>query len=184
MNEDIQVEEREIDEALVRMGELIDQLQGLDEGDVKDSVFELLDWIDAFHREAVVRLASLVPTESLSTLREDPVVAHLLETYLEEEVDEEELLETLEEALDEVRPYIHSHGGEMEVVQVDGGIVRLRLMGACDGCPSSSATLTQGVEKILKERWPAFRGLEVEGLEEEEPAKPQQLLQIQTLRRT
>lgn len=174
--------ELDIDDALARMGELVERLQALEEGALKEQIFELLDWIDAFHREGLVRLANLVDPAVLDAARADPVVARLLETYLDGDLDEAELQEALEEALDEVRPYIHSHGGEMEVVSVSDGVVKLRLMGACDGCPASSQTLTQGVEKILRERWPAFRGLEVEGAEQP-PARPQQLLQIQTLRR-
>lgn len=174
--------ELDIDDALARMGELVERLQALEEGVLKEEIFELLDWIDAFHREALVRLAGLIDPAALDAARADPVVARLLETYLEDDLGEAELHEALEEALDEVRPYIHSHGGEMEVVSVSDGVVKLRLMGACNGCPSSSQTLTQGVEKILRERWPAFRRLEVEG-DEPAAARPQQLLQIQTLRR-
>jgi Fe-S cluster biogenesis protein NfuA len=72
----------------------------------------------------------------------------------------------------------------MEVLGVDTGmgIVKLRLMGSCHGCPSSSLTLTQGVEKILRDRWSGFRKLEVEG-EEEGDGEPKKLLQIQTLRK-
>lgn len=174
-------EERDIGEAFVRMGELVDELQSHADPDVREKVFELLDWVDAFHREAVVRIFHIVPEEGLSALREDPVVAHLLETYVEAEEGEPEDLEgMLEEALEEIRPYVHSHGGEMEVVGVSNGVVTLRLMGSCHGCPASNQTLTQGVETILREKWPGFRGIEVEG-EEEREEKP--LYQIQSLKR-
>ena len=139
--------------------------------------------VDAFHREAIGRVAGLLPLETLGSLREDPVIERLLETYVDEEEEPEDLAATLEDALDEIRPYLHSHGGEMEVLDVSEGVVRLRLMGSCDGCPSSTLTLTQGVEKILRERWPSFRGIEVEGAEEEETPKQQKLLSIQSMRR-
>ncbi len=175
-------EEMELDEAFVRMGQIIDELEAIDDEPVKEMVFELLDWVDAFHREAIGRVAGLLPLETLGSLREDPVVDRLLETYVDEEEEPEDLAATLEDALDEIRPYLHSHGGEMEVLDVSDGVVRLRLMGSCDGCPSSTLTLTQGVEKILRERWPSFRGIEVEGVEEETP-KEQKLLSIQSMRR-
>ncbi len=178
----LETEEMDVDDAFVHMGRLIEELDSFEDSAVKEKVFELLDWIDAFHREGVVRIASLLPLEMLESLREDPVVARLLETYLEEEEEPEDLTTTLEDALDEIRPYLHSHGGEMEVLDVADGVVRLRLMGSCDGCPSSTLTLTQGVEKILKERWPGFRKIEVEGVEEEAPAE-QKLLSIQSLRK-
>ena len=176
-------EEMELDEAFVRMGQIIEELEELDDESVKEKVFELLDWVDAFHREAIGRVAGLLPLETLGSLREDPVIERLLETYVDEEEEPEDLAATLEDALDEIRPYLHSHGGEMEVLDVSEGVVRLRLMGSCDGCPSSTLTLTQGVEKILRERWPSFRGIEVEGAEEEETPKQQKLLSIQSMRR-
>jgi len=177
-------EELDLDQAFIRMGEIVEELENTSDPQVRDRVFELLDWVDGFHREAVVRIAGLLPNDALDLLGEDPVVARLFETYAEDDDEGEDLTESLEEALDEIRPYLHSHGGEMEVLGVEGGVVRLRLMGSCDGCPSSTLTLTQGVEKILKERWPAFQRIEVEGIEEKpEDAAPTKLHQIQSLRR-
>ena len=179
-------EEFELDlhDAFAHMGSLVERLQTAADSETRDISFELLDWLDGFHREAVTRIVGLMPIESLHALREDPVVDRFFETYSDEEEgeeDPEELASSLEEALDEIRPYLHSHGGEMEVLGVSGGVVSLRLMGSCDGCPSSTLTLTQGVEKILQERWPGFRRIEVEGAEEAKP--PKSLLQIETLRK-
>lgn len=179
-----QSEEMELDDAFVRMGEIVEHLQSSPESQTKALAFELLDWVDGFHREAVVRIASILPRDAVDSLAQDPVVARLFETYLAEDEEPEDLADSLEEALDEIRPYLHSHGGEMEVLGVSQGIVRLRLMGSCDGCPSSTLTLTQGVEKILQERWPGFRGIEVEGAEEPAPEQaPPKVHQIQSLRR-
>lgn len=175
-------EEVDVDEAFVRMGEIVDRLQDSPDSELKDLTFELLDWVDGFHREAVVRIASMLPGEKMDSLVEDPVVARLFDTYLIEEEEPEGLADTLEEALDEIRPYLHSHGGEMEVLGAADGVVRLRLMGSCDGCPSNTMTLTQGVEKILRERWPGFRRIEVEGMPVEETVTPQKVYQIEGLR--
>lgn len=175
--EAFEFEEADVDDAFVHMGRIVEELQQHPDTVVRQRVFELLDWVEAFHREAVVRISEQLPAETLAALKEDPVVAHLFDTYMEEG-EPEDLEALLDDALDEIRPYVHSHGGEMEVLGVGDGIVRLRLMGSCHGCPSSMVTLTQGVEKILKEKWPAFRKIEVEGAEE---AKPKKLLQIQKL---
>jgi Fe-S cluster biogenesis protein NfuA len=70
----------------------------------------------------------------------------------------------------------------MELVGVDGGVVTLKLMGSCHGCPSSSVTLTQGVEKILRDNWPEFRELRVEGAIEHRHEGPA-LIQIQSLKK-
>ena len=69
----------------------------------------------------------------------------------------------------------------MELLSVEEGVVHLRLMGSCDGCPSSAITLTQGVEEAIRQRWSGLRRLEVET---PEGGRPQpKLLQIQNLSR-
>ena len=152
--------ELSLDELLERIGRLSEELEAMEPA-VRDRVLELLDHLTAWHREAIVRLATAVPPHALQVARADPVVAHLLDTYLGEE--EGDPAAVVEEALEEIRPYVHSHGGEIELVDVDQGVVTLRLIGACEGCPSSSATLTEGIERTLRERWAGFRALRVEG---------------------
>jgi Fe-S cluster biogenesis protein NfuA len=63
-------------------------------------------------------------------------------------------LENVETVLDELRPYLMSDGGNVEVVDIDGPIVQLRLQGACGSCPSSTMTLKMGIERRLRERIP------------------------------
>lgn len=62
--------------------------------------------------------------------------------------------ENVETVLDELRPYLISDGGNVEVVDIDGPIVQLRLQGACGSCPSSTMTLKMGIERRLRERIP------------------------------
>ena len=71
--------------------------------------------------------------------------------------------ERVREALDEVRPYMESHGGNVELLGVEDGVVRLRLVGSCDGCAASSSTLELAVEKAIKETAPDVLGMVVEG---------------------
>ena len=168
-------EELSWDELIERIATLADQLAE------DDPALELLDYLEVWHREGILRLATAIPPEALADARTDPVVAHLLDAYLGED-DEDDPEAVVEEALEEIRPYVHSHGGEMAVVGISDGIVTLSLMGSCDGCPASSLTLTQGVEQVLRQRWPGFCGLRVEGRDRPRPG-PQQLLQIQSLRR-
>lgn len=62
------------------------------------------------------------------------------------------------EVLDKLRPFLQRDGGDVELVDVEDGVVKLRLMGACGSCPSSTITLKAGIERALLE--------EVEGIEE------------------
>ena len=60
----------------------------------------------------------------------------------------------VEKVLDEVRPFLLADGGNVEVVELDGPIVKVRLQGACGSCPSSTMTLKMGIERKLREMIP------------------------------
>jgi Fe-S cluster biogenesis protein NfuA len=62
--------------------------------------------------------------------------------------------ENVETVLDELRPYLMADGGNVELVEIDGPVVNLRLQGACGSCPSSSMTLKMGIERKLREEIP------------------------------
>ena len=63
-------------------------------------------------------------------------------------------LENVEKVLDELRPFLMADGGNVEVVELDGPIVKVRLQGACGSCPSSTMTLKMGIERKLRESIP------------------------------
>jgi len=56
----------------------------------------------------------------------------------------------IKKALDEIRPSLQADGGDVELVAVEGGVVKVRLQGACAGCPMSRVTLKDGIERYLK----------------------------------
>ena len=60
----------------------------------------------------------------------------------------------------QVRPALQSDGGDIELIDVEDGIVKVRLVGACAHCPSSTMTLYQGVEKMLMDAIPEVKGIE------------------------
>jgi Fe-S cluster biogenesis protein NfuA len=62
--------------------------------------------------------------------------------------------ENVEKVLDQLRPYLMADGGNVELVEVDGPVVKLRLQGACGSCPSSTMTLKMGIERKLRETIP------------------------------
>ena len=63
-------------------------------------------------------------------------------------------LENVEKVLDELRPFLMGDGGNVEVVELDGPIVKVRLQGACGSCPSSTMTLKMGIERKMRESIP------------------------------
>lgn len=68
--------------------------------------------------------------------------------------------DNVEKVLDELRPYLMADGGNVELVELDGPIVRLRLQGACGTCPSSTMTLKMGIERRLREYIPEIAEVE------------------------
>lgn len=69
--------------------------------------------------------------------------------------------ERVEEALEQIRPTLRADGGDVELVDVtDDGVVRVRLIGACGGCPMAALTLKEGIERLLKEEVPEVQAVE------------------------
>ncbi|WP_324611096.1 MULTISPECIES: NifU family protein [Moorena] len=68
--------------------------------------------------------------------------------------------ENVETVLDEMRPYLIADGGNVELVELDGPTVKLRLQGACGSCPSSTMTLRMGIERRLREFIPEIAEVE------------------------
>ncbi|MGB3207200.1 MAG: NifU family protein [Crinalium sp.] len=68
--------------------------------------------------------------------------------------------ENVEKVLDDLRPYLMSDGGNVELVDIEGPIVKLRLQGACGSCPSSAMTLKMGIERRLMEFIPEIAEIE------------------------
>jgi Fe-S cluster biogenesis protein NfuA len=65
--------------------------------------------------------------------------------------------EKVEAALKQIRPALQADGGDVELVDVNDGIVELRLRGACAGCPMATMTLQHGIERVLKEQVPEVK---------------------------
>jgi len=65
--------------------------------------------------------------------------------------------EKIEAALAQIRPALQADGGNVELVDVNEGVVRLRLTGACGGCPMATMTLRHGIEQVLKEEVPEIK---------------------------
>lgn len=104
--------------------------------------------------------AGRLDDEALAALAADQLVASLLLVHGLHPYD---VTTRVQQALESVRPYLGSHGGDVELIEVTADdIVRLRLLGSCDGCPSSSVTLTLAVEDAVAAAAPEIAGIEVE----------------------
>lgn len=166
-----------LDDLLDRMESMLEAVEELPPAD-RDNVLALLDAIDHFHRLALGHLGRALGPSTVEHLRDvHPSIAWLWEAYgvgLDDRA-------SAERAMEDIRPYIQSHGGEVDVLDVEDGIVHVRLSGSCSGCSASAITLQEGVEKAMRTHLPGFRGLEVEEDGDATPHPPpgQTLLQIE-----
>lgn len=151
----------EFDRAVAELDALVATLER--EGD--ERALLLLQLVDAIHRPAL----ALIARGKL----DHPIAGALLAMYDLAELDEEVVVE---EALDEIRPYVESHGGSVDLVSVEDGVVHVRMSGACHGCAASAMTLRRGIEEALRAGYPGFK--RVEAHEPEGPPQ-RQLLQIE-----
>jgi len=105
----------------------------------------------------------------LDALAEDDLVASLLLVHGLHPYD---VTTRVEKALEGVRPYLGSHGGDVELLGVADGVVQLRMLGSCDGCPSSSVTLKLAVEGAIEAAAPEISTIEVEAATEKTKSGP------------
>jgi len=101
-------------------------------------------------------------------LAEDGIVASLMLVHGLYPVA---LADRVASALDSVRPYMESHGGDVELLGIDQGVARIRLEGSCEGCPASASTLELAIKRALEEAAPDLEGLVVEGAVEDPRTK-------------
>lgn len=72
----------------------------------------------------------------------------------------QDLKPAIEKALGKIRPLLQRDGGDVELVEVTDGVVKVRLTGACKGCPMSQMTLKQGVERMLMQEVPGLKSVQ------------------------
>ncbi len=99
--------------------------------------------------------------EIAASLLDDPLVATLL---LIHDLHPVPLEQRVQQALDSVRPYMESHGGNVELLSLERGVARIHLRGSCSDCSASSVTLELAIKQALEEAAPDLEGLEVEGV--------------------
>jgi Fe-S cluster biogenesis protein NfuA len=160
-----------MDDAEVR--ELVARVESL-LADLDDRATEAVRALVELYGEALRRIGERV---ELDQLVEDELITHLLLVHDLHPVDVEI---RVRRALDDVRPYLGTHGGDVELLGVDDGVAHVRLAGTCNGCPSSALTLRNAIEEAILRAAPDVERIEAEGVADAEPQPA--LLQIGSLR--
>jgi Fe-S cluster biogenesis protein NfuA len=125
---------------------------------------ELAGALMELYGEGLERIMAAVDEDTRRRLADDGVVGSLLLMHGLYPVP---LEARVREALDSVRPYMESHGGDVELLGVEEGVARIRLEGHCVGCAASASTLELGIRRALETTAPDLQGLEVEGVLDE-----------------
>ncbi len=169
-------EARDLRAVGTRIEELLGRIRSAGDPGTAEAAEEVVRLVVELYGAGLERVVELAGPEALERFVEDELVASLLVLH---DLHPKDTETRVVEALDQVRPYLGSHAGGVELLGIDpGGVVHLRLEGSCDGCPSSVQTVRLAIERAIEEAAPEVTGVEVENLtREREP----QLLQIQPL---
>lgn len=133
------------------------------EGPAREAALALRDAVEALHKTALVRV--------VRRLREDPRGKELLFELVDDPLVYAVLVRhgivrlspaaRAARVVEHIRPYVQSHGGDVELVEVRDGAVYLRLHGSCNGCSVAAVTLREGVEEALRANLPEIRAVEL-----------------------
>ena len=155
------------EELVERVQELLGSLDEIADPVAQQRVQELIGTVLELYGAGLERVLGIVDDAGddalpiRQALLDDGVVSSLLLIHGLYPIS---LEERVVEALDSVRPFLASHGGNVELLSVEGGVARLRLEGSCNGCPSSAATLENALREAIDATAPDLLGLEVEGV--------------------
>ena len=141
--------------SVARVERLLEELDGVADGPARDTATALVQALLELYGEGLARLVDHMAERDDGTLADalagDELVAPLLILHGLHPVP---LERRVLGALDEVRPYLETHRGNVELLGVEEGVVRLQLQGSCSGCPSSAVTLKHAVEEAIHKAAP------------------------------
>jgi Fe-S cluster biogenesis protein NfuA len=152
---------------IARVEALLGEVDALPDADARATATALAQALLDLHAEGIGRLIGHVSdqAELAAAVADDAVVAQMLLLHGLHPVA---LEERVRGALADVRPYLEQHGGNVDFVGVEEGVVQLRLEGSCSGCPSSRVTLEHAIEAAIYEAAPDVAGIRAE----DAPAAP------------
>ena len=168
------IDDEGLQERVTRMEALLGEIETLSDPNARSKAAEVVGVLLELYGEGLARMMEVVAEgeereRAFDAFAEDELVSHLLLLHGLHPLD----LETrVVRALEEVRPYLLSHGGNVELLGVEEGVARLRMQGSCSGCPSSTVTLRLAIEEAIQKTAPDLEGIEAEGVAEEPKPAP------------
>jgi Fe-S cluster biogenesis protein NfuA len=171
----------EIRRRIEHLETLIHDLERLPDPAAREQAREMVQTLLDFHGAAVARLLERdadmgeAGRALIASLADEHLVSSLLLLYGLHPLDVET---RVGQALEKVRPFLRSHKGNVELVSVTEGVVRLRMQGNCNGCPSSAMTIKLAIEEAIYEAAPDVAAIEVEGVVDPPPSSLLQILPL------
>jgi len=154
-----------------RVERLLEAVEALPEARARETALAAVQAVVELYGEGLARIVAAVGPVTARALADDELVGHLL---LLHDLHPLAVEQRVRDALAGVRPYLESHGGDVELLAVQDGVARVRLQGSCDGCPASAMTLKLAIEEAVLAAAP-----DVERVEAQEPPRGPGLLQIE-----
>lgn len=155
-------------ERMERLSELLQEADSIADPVWRTKLQEIVQTLLEFHGEGLARIVAAIEAggvagqRMLATLADDDLVGNLFVLY---DLHPRSFEERVEAALEEVRPLLARHGGDVELVEcMPDASIRLRLKGNCHGCASSQMTLKQTIEESLRAAVPDLTEIDVEGI--------------------
>jgi Fe-S cluster biogenesis protein NfuA/nitrite reductase/ring-hydroxylating ferredoxin subunit len=166
------LDDQELRERVGRMESLLEEIESFRDPEARAKTAELAQTLLELYGEGLGRIVEIIgrlgSQDVKDELLNDELITHLLILHGLHPVDVETRVLG---ALDEVRPYLESHGGNVQFLGIGDGVALVRLEGSCDGCPSSTMTLKLAIEEAVQKAAPELEGVEAEGVAEP-PPKP------------
>jgi Fe-S cluster biogenesis protein NfuA/nitrite reductase/ring-hydroxylating ferredoxin subunit len=169
----------EAQDRVARVESLLEEVEGIGDPSARNKATELVQALLELYGSGLERIVERVAErddgELAAAFAGDELIAHLL---LLHDLHPVPLEARINRALEDVRPYLESHGGDVTLLGLDDGVVRLRLQGSCSGCPSSTVTLKLAIEEAIHKVAPDVAMIEAEGVLEPEPAPARLQLEV------
>ena len=169
-------DEKEFQSRIQRIGGLVNEMDAIADPAVRATAKDLVQLLMDLYGTGLDKMLEIVASAGdpglhiIAQLGRDSLVSSLLVLHGLHPVD---LKTRVLEGLDKARPYLRSHGGNVELIDVDeGGVVQLRMEGSCHGCPSSSVTMKLAIEDAIREAAPDVTTILVEGQAADRPGLP------------
>lgn len=159
------MEEKELQQRIQKIDELVRKIETMADAQARATALELFKTIMDLHGAGLERMMEIAfdtpeaGGDIIDKFARDDLVASLLLLYGLHPLD---LESRVIEAIEQVRPYLRSHGGNVDLLGISEGVVRVRLEVSSNGCGSSAQALKQAVEAAIYDKAPDIAGLEVE----------------------